>query len=66
MKEKRTTTESRFMRTGALTRVKLIEFIPVMILTNMSVFLLSTVDGLVAGNLVSGEALASISFFIRQ
>ena len=63
MIENNTTIESRFMRTGSLTRVKLMEYIPVMILTNMSVFLLSTVDGLVAGNLISSQALASINIF---
>ena len=63
MTENNTTVESRFMRTGSLTRVKLMEYIPVMILTNMSVFLLSTVDGLVAGNLISSQALASINIF---
>ena len=63
MEDKYATDEIRFRRTGSLTRVKLLEYIPVMILTNMSVFLLSTVDGLVAGNLVSAEALASINIF---
>ena len=63
MEENNTTIESRFMRTGSLTRIKLMEYIPVMILTNMSVFLLSTVDGLVAGNLISSQALASINIF---
>ena len=52
-----------FRRKGTLTRRKLREYIPVMILTNMSVFLLSTVDGLVAGNMVSGKALAAINIF---
>jgi len=55
--------EEKFFRKGTLTRSKLLEYIPVMILTNMSVFILSTVDGLVAGNLVSADALGSISIF---
>ena len=63
MKWMSTITESQFMEAGSLTRGKLLEYIPVMILTNMSVFLLSTVDGVVAGNLVSPSALASINIF---
>ncbi len=56
--------EKRFRRTNVLTRRKLLEYIPVMIVTNMSVFLLTTVDGLVAGNFVSSEALASVNIFL--
>ena len=56
--------EKRFKRTDTLTRRKLLEYIPVMIMTNMSVFVLSTVDGLVAGNLVGSDALASIQIFM--
>ena len=56
--------EERFKRTDTLTRRKLLEYIPVMILTNMSVFVLSTVDSLVAGNLISSDALASIQIFM--
>ena len=63
IKEEQSTIEQRFTSTGALTRRKLIEYIPIMIVTNMSVFLLSTVDGLVAGNLVGSEALASVNIF---
>lgn len=55
--------ESLFPRKGTLTGRKLREFIPIMILTNMSVFIMSTVDGLIAGNLVSEKALASINIF---
>lgn len=58
-----TNIETLYPRKGTLTGRKLREYIPVMILTNMSVFLLSTVDGLVAGNLVSEKALASINIF---
>lgn len=56
--------EERFRRTDTLTRRKLLEYIPVMILTNMSVFLLSTVDSLVAGNLIGSDALASVQIFM--
>ena len=56
--------EERFKRTDTLTRRKLLEYIPIMILTNMSVFVLSTVDSLVAGNLVGSDALASVQIFM--
>ncbi len=46
-----------------LTLSKLLEYLPPMIATNISTLLLTTVDGLVAGNLVGGEALAAISIF---
>ena len=55
--------EALFPRKGTLTGKKLQEYIPIMILTNMSVFILSTVDGVVAGNLISGKALAAINIF---
>ena len=55
--------ETLFPRKGTLTWKKLKEYIPIMILTNMSVFILSTVDGVVAGNLISGNALAAIHIF---
>jgi Na+-driven multidrug efflux pump len=48
---------------GTLTFQKLLEFLPAMIATNLSMLLLITVDALVAGNLVGKEALASISVF---
>ena len=57
------TMETLFPRKGTLTGKKLREYIPVMILTNMSVFILSTVDGVIAGNLISGKALAAINIF---
>ena len=53
----------RFRRTNTLVRRKLREYLPVMIVTNMSVFLLTTVDGLVAGNMVGEDALAAVSVF---
>lgn len=62
-KEEQTAIEKRFTSSGALTRRKLLEYIPVMIVTNMSVFLLTAVDGLVAGNLVGSNALASVNIF---
>ena len=40
----------KFRRNGGLIRRKLIEYIPVMILTNLLLLLISTVNGLIAGN----------------
>lgn len=55
--------KKKFRISGALTRKKLFEYIPVMILTNVSVLLLVSVDGLVVGNLIGEQALSSVSIF---
>lgn len=52
-----------FNRESSLVKRKLLEFLPVMVLTNLSNLLLISVDGLVVGNLVSGDALASVNIF---
>ena len=54
---------TEYRRTGDLTRRKLAEYIPALVLTNLSTLLLISVDGIVAGNLVSEDALSSISIF---
>ena len=48
---------------GNLSWHKLKEYIPAMLMTNLSTLLLITVDGVVAGNLVGTDALASINIF---
>lgn len=53
----------RFRRRGGLTGKKLAEYIPVMLMTNLSTLLLVSVDGIVAGNLIGQDALASINIF---
>ncbi len=63
MRFERTNIEERFKRTDTLTNRKLREFIPVMILTNISVFMLATLISLVAGNLAGSDALASVQIF---
>ena len=55
--------EERFQRTSDLTSHKLLEYIPALLLTNLSTLVLVTVDGLVAGNLVGNEALSSVNLF---
>lgn len=55
--------EKRYKRNGTLIRIKLLEFIPYMIMTNLSILLITSVDGIVVGNLVSDAALSAISIF---
>ena len=54
---------SRFGSTGALGWRKLREYIPPMLVTNLSTLLLISVDGLVVGNLVGESALTSVNLF---
>ena len=54
---------NEFTRSGDLTGRKLREYIPAMVMTNLSMLLLISVDGLVAGNLVGSDALSSINIF---
>jgi Na+-driven multidrug efflux pump len=51
-----------FRRTGGLTQRKLKEYIPTMIMTNLSVLLVS-IDGLVVGNFDGMDALSSVNIF---
>lgn len=52
-----------YRRKGSLIRRKLAEYVPVMILTNLSILLISTVDQIVAGNFIGKAAMSSISIF---
>lgn len=54
---------TRFKMGEGLTYLKVIEFLPSMIVTNLSTLLLITVDGLVVGNFVGSDALASVNIF---
>ena len=56
-----TNIRKQFPRTGALTRRKLLEYIPALLLTNLSTLLLVSVDGLVVGNLVGSDALSAVN-----
>ena len=51
-----------YRRNGIITARKLREYIPAMLVANISSLLLLTVNGLVVGNFVSSEALACVSF----
>ena len=55
--------EERYRRDGKLTRKKLREYVPIMLVNNLSVLLLVTVDGLVLGNLAGSDALAAVNIF---
>ena len=54
---------NKFRRIGDLSMFKIREYLPPMILTNLSTLLLLTVDGLVVGNFSGAEALAAVSVF---
>lgn len=54
---------TKYRRTGNLTGRKLAEYIPAMLMTNLSALLFTSVDGIVAGNLVGADALSSINIF---
>ena len=53
----------RFLMNGALSMRKIIEYLPAMILSSVSTLLLTTIDGIVVGNLISDKALASVNVF---
>lgn len=55
--------EERFLMNGSLSMRKLIEYLPAMLLSSMSALLLTSIDGIVVGNLVSEKALASVNVF---
>ena len=54
----------RFHRNDSLVHRKLLSYLPFMITTNLATLLLSTVDGVVVGNLVGSEALSAVSIFM--
>lgn len=55
--------ENRFRRNDSLIRTKLMHFLPAMIVTNISTFILLAIDGLIVGNFVNTDALAAVSIF---
>ena len=54
---------SHYCSNGSIIWKKLMEYIPPLLLTNLSTLLLVSVDGLIVGNFVSQNALASVNFF---
>lgn len=55
--------QTRFKRKGTLIHKKLLEYLPALIVTNMSTFLLLSVDSLVVGNMLGAEALSAVNIF---
>ncbi|MCR4611127.1 MAG: polysaccharide biosynthesis C-terminal domain-containing protein [Lachnospiraceae bacterium] len=52
-----------FKRKGNLMQRKILEYLPAMLITNISNLLLISVDGLVVGNMIGKEAYASVNIF---
>lgn len=59
--EDKNTSRKEFQRNGNLSRKKLFEYLPAMMLTSISVLLLVSVDGLIVGRYVSKDALSSVN-----
>ncbi len=55
--------QNRFKINGGLSARKIREYLPAMIITNMSTLLLVSVDGMVVGNLIGSGALSSVNIF---
>ena len=53
----------KYRRNWELVRRKLWEYIPVMIITNLSIFLISRVDSIMAGIFVGKEAFSAVNIF---
>ena len=58
-----TSIDDKFTRNNDLIVKKLIEYIPAMMITNLSTLLLISVDGIVVGHFIGEEALSSVSVF---
>lgn len=53
----------KFKRNKSLIRIKMLEYVPTLFLSNISTLLILTVDGLVVGNFLGSDALASVNIF---
>ena len=54
---------SGMLQNGRLAAKKLLEYMPIVILTNLSTLVLESCDGIILGNLVSSDALVAVSIF---
>ncbi len=52
-----------FRRTNQLIRSKMLGFLPTLIATHLSLLVISSVDGVVVGNIVGTDAMASVHIF---
>ena len=57
-------TIARFWLSDSLLKRKLLGFLPFMLLTNLSLLLITSVDGVVVGNLVGADALSSVNIVL--
>lgn len=55
--------EKKYKRKNSLIRLKLLEYIPILVVSNISIFLILTVDSIVLGNYVGSDALAAVQIF---
>ena len=53
----------KFKRNKSLIRIKMLEYVPTLFLSNLSTLLILTADGLVVGNFLGSDALASVNIF---
>lgn len=63
MNNKRNEIENKYKRKNSLIRFKLLEYIPILVISNLSTLLILSVDSIVVGNYVGSEALAAIQIF---
>ena len=55
--------DDKFKRNNDLIIEKLVEYIPAMLLTNLSTLMMVSLDGIVAGNFIGQDALSSVHIF---
>lgn len=55
--------KTKYKRKNSLIRMKYLEYVPILFITNMSTLLIMTVDGIVVGNYMGGMALAAVNMF---
>ena len=56
--------KTRFKRTDTLIRMKYLEYVPILFITNLSTLLLVSIDGLMVGNFVGDMALEAVNIFV--
>lgn len=54
---------TKFKRKNSLIRMKYLEYVPVLFITNLASLLLITIDGLFVGNYIGSTALAAVDMF---
>ena len=54
---------TKFKRKNSLIRMKYLEYVPVLFITNLASLLLITIDGIFVGNYIGSTALAAVDMF---